>query len=557
MNPRTLLPVPPRLIRATTPLVEAIDVGIPQPALVTVPNVELLEVGEEWETSTGIFSFRLEDLQSCIASQEDPSLRTPVVKLGHVDPRFDGQPSLGRIINMRLENNDQTLVGDLAAMPLWLAQVLYTAYPRRSIEGQFEYTSRTGNTWPMVLTGVALLGDSYPAIDTLEDIQALWGATPPPLYPVEDVEEIAASGSFFRARKVNDMPDWLRKNEVAAATPSGTPVEASVSLDTVRRSYYDSPDVGMWWWIREVRINPLTLIVDDDEGGLFEVPVTVDGSDAITFGEPQSVKIEYVAASTGVPVLAAARGQIIAATHATPEETGRNKRDGSGEDATMAASSPTNTEKENNVEFTPEELARLGLPADATPEQIKAAIMGQAPAAPSEDGNPESQPETPATEPGAQPAQAPATGTPAETPPAAPDAAPATTDGVAVPEGMVLVDASVMEELRTGVAASSALVKRQEKADRDAILDGAIRAGKFGKGRRAHYENLLLSDPVGGKATIASLEPGLVPVAETGDGGAKVEAGSAEDQNAYPSGWRKSVEAARSGVGSSVKVVQD
>lgn len=542
-------------------MVEPIDVGILQPALVTVPNVELLEVGQEWETSTGVFDFRYEDLVSCISSQDDPALRTPVVKLGHVDPRFDGQPSLGRIVNMRLENNDQTLVCDLAAMPLWLAQVLYTAYPRRSIEGQFDFTTRTGNTWDMVLTGVALLGDAYPAIDTLEDIQALWGSTPPPLYPVEDVEEIAASGSFFRARKVDDMPNWHRKKEAVNAASGGTPVEASVSLDTVRRSYYDSDDVGMWWWIREVRINPLTLIVDDDEGGLWEVPVTVDGSDVITFGEPAQVKIEYVAAS-GVPVAASQKGQVIAATHATPEEAGRTSRPAPQEGATVASSGTTPTDtKGSDVEFTPEELERLGLPADATPDQIKAAVLGLTPATPSEDGNPESQPETPATEPGAQPAQAPAPGVPAQTPPAAPDAAPATpaapAPGVVVPEGMVLVDAATLEEMRTGIAASTALVKRTEKSDRDAILDGAIRAGKFGKGRRAHYESLLLSDPTGGKATIASLEPGLVPVTEVGEGGATVEAGSAEDQNAYPSGWRKSVEAARSGVGSSVKVVQD
>lgn len=555
MRSRTLLPVQ-RLIRATTPLVESVDVGVVQPALVTVPNVELLEVGQEWETSTGVFDFRLEDLQSCIASQDDPSLRSPVVKLGHVDPRFDGQPALGRIVNLRLENNDQTLVGDLAAMPLWLAQVLYTAFPRRSIEGQFDYTSRTGNTWPMVLTGVALLGDSYPAIDTLEDIQALWGATPPPLYPVEDVEEIAASGSFFRARKVDDMPNWLRKKEDVKASSGGTPVEASVSLDTVRRSYYDSDNVGMWWWIREVRINPLTLIVDDDEGGLFEVAVTMSADDEITFGEPTPVKVEYVAAS-GVPVAASQRGQIIAATHNTPEEAGRTSRPTTEEGATVASSSTTPTEtKGSDVEFTPEELERLGLPADATPEQIKAAVLGQAAGNPSEDGNPESQPETPATDPAAQPAQAPAPGTPAETPPAAPDAAPAS-EGVSVPEGMVLVDAATLEEMRSGIAASTALVKRTEKSDRDAILDGAIRAGKFGKGRRAHYEGLLLSDPVGGKATIASLADGLVPVEEQGEGGATVEAGSAQDQTAYPTGWQKSVAAARSGVGSSVKVVQD
>lgn len=500
----------------------AVDLAVPQPALVTVPNVQLLEVGEDWETSTGRFTFTTEDLVSCIQSQEDPSLRTPVVKLGHVDPRFDGQPSLAKIENMRLENNNQTLVGDLVAMPLWLAQVMYTAYPRRSIEGQFNFTTRTGNTWPMILTGVALLGDMYPAIDTLEDIQALWGATPPPLYPVQDVEEITASGSLFRARKVDDMPNWLKRREVVQA--SSTPVQAAVGLDTVRFAFYNSLGPGQdWWWIREVRVNPLSLIVDDDQAGLWEIPVTISAANEITFGDPKSVKVEYVAAS-GAPVAPAVPGQILAAVHATPEETGRTSRTEPEETATLVPSSNEPPE-ENNDMLTEEELAALGLAPDATREQISAAIMGAA------------------TEPTTEP----------ETAPVATETAPEPT-APAIPEGMVLVDASVLEEMRTGVAAAAGLVRRQEQADRDQILNDAIRAGKFPLGRRKHYEAMLSADPVGAKALIATLEPGLIPVAESGEQGS--ETAVAASSTAYPSGWASSVSAARRG-GDRVKVGQD
>lgn len=535
---------------ATVPLmgslVRATDTQV---VLVTVPNVELLEVGQEWETSTGVFDFRYEDLASCIASQDDPSLRTPVVKLGHVDTRkgFDGQPAFGKIENLRLTNNSQTLVGDLVGVPLWLAQIMSSAYPRRSIEGQFEFTSRTGNTWPMVLTGVALLGDAYPAIDTLEDIQALWGAQPPVLYPVEDVEEIAASGSFFKARKVDEVPNWLRKKEVAAAGASD--IKASVSLDTVRRSFYDTLDASqMWWWIREVRVNPLSLIVDDDEGGLFEVPVTAGSDDTVAFGDPTSVKIEYVAAS-GAPVPEHTPGQVLAASYERPEDTGRTPRASGSEGATLTPSNTTpspDTEEHPSMEFTDEELAALGLQPGATREQISTAILGQRQEGTPDDGNPDSQPETPATEPTAQPAQAPE-----------PGAEPAkAVETPVVPEGMVLVDAAMLTELRDGVAASGALIKRQEKSDRDELLDGAIRAGKFGKGRRAHYESLLLSDPLGGKATISALEPGLVPVSETVS--AKVgDSQEQEDTTSYPQAWKQSVSATRRGLGTQVKVVQD
>ena len=522
-------------------------------ALVTVPNVELLEVGQEWETSTGVFDFRYEDLASCVASQDDPSLRTPVVKLGHVDARkgFDGQPSFGKVENLRLTNNGMTLVGDLVGVPLWLASVMASAYPRRSIEGNFDFTSRTGNTWPMVLTGLALLGDAYPAIDTLEDIQALWGTEPPVLYKVEDVEEIAASGSGFKARKVDEVPNWLRKKEVAAAA---TEIKASVSLDTVRRSYYEGLDASqMWWWIREVRVNPLSLIVDDDEGGLYEIPVTAGTDDTVSFGEPKSVKIEYVAAS-GAPVPERPPGQVLAAMYDKPEETGRTSRlEGAVEDATMASSPPTKKEP-SNMDLTAEELAALGLTADATREQISAAILGQRQEGTPDDGNPASQPETPATEPGAQPATSPdyvqpPPGVPAGEPVAVPQQA-------VIPEGMALIDEPTLAELRQGVAASTQLVQRQAQRDRDEILDNAIRAGKFGPGRRKHYEGLLLSDPLGGKATIASLEPGLVPVAET----VAASVGSTEqveDTTSYPTGWKTSVAATRRGLSDRVKVVND
>lgn len=510
--------------------------AVAQPALVTVPNIEILEVGENWETSTGVFSFTAEDLASCVASQDDPALRSPVLKLGHIDPRFDGQPSFGRVGNLRLTNNNQTLVCDYLAMPFWLAQIMYTAFPRRSIEGQFDVKTRTGNTWPLVLTGIALLGDSYPAIDTLEDIQALWGATPPPLYPVEDVEEIAASGSFFKARKVQDMK-WLTK-KVAA---SGPEVKAAVGLDEVRHSFYESlGPTQMWWWIREVRINPLTLIVDDDEGSLWEVPVAVSGSDEITFGDPKAVKVEYVAAS-GAPVAEVQAGQVLAASHETPEDSGRTSRPDPEDSATLTSETSTPTPEESAPMLTEEELAALGLGPDATREQISAAILGQAKEEEPTvtDGNPLSQPETPADDPAAQPATAEVVETPE----------------VVIPEGMVLVDAATLAEMRTGVAAATSLVQRQEKQDRDEILDTAIRAGKFPKGRRTHYEALLSADPIGTKALIQTLEAGIIPVAEVGEQGSDVAA--AAEQSAYPAGWLRNVEAGRRTTSDRVKVGQD
>jgi len=332
-------------------------------------------------------------------------------------------------------------------------------------------------------------------------------------------------------------PKWLKKQEtVNAASPT---VKAAVGLDTVRYAFYESLEgTQAWWWIREVRVNPLALIVDDDMGALWEVAVNISATDEITFGEPKSVKIEYVAAS-GAPVAPALPGQILASSYEAPEESGGTSRPQPEDEATLVPSS--NDPEENDLMLTEAELTALGLPPDATREQISAAIMGTAEGTPSTDGNPNSQPETPSSDPAAQPATAPAP----ETPPA---------DAPVVPEGMVLVDAATLAEMRTGLVAATGLAERQAKADRDEVLNTAIRAGKFPLGRRAHYETMLSADPIGTKALIATMEPGLIPVTETGEQGS--DAASVAASNAYPAGWATSVKAAHRG-GDRVKVMQD
>jgi hypothetical protein len=147
-----------------------------RPNLVTVPNVELLEVGEDWDTSTGKFTWTHEDLVACIGALDDPAVRTPILKLGHMDPRFNGQPSFGRVENIHLSEDGMTIIGDLVGVPSWLADVMASAYPRRSIEGGSDVTTATGNKHAFVLTGLAVLGEQYPAITTLEDLQAVYAA---------------------------------------------------------------------------------------------------------------------------------------------------------------------------------------------------------------------------------------------------------------------------------------------------------------------------------------------------------------------------------------------
>lgn len=289
--------------------------------LVTVPNVELLEVGT-WETSTGVFTWTLDDLQAAVAAQDDPGYHTPTLKLGHVDPRFDGEPAVGRVENLRLSDDKQTLIGDYVAVPAWLADALPSAYPDRSIEGQFQLVTATGTTHRFGITAVALLGTVEPAISTLEDVarfltQGVAASTPP----------VCVS---------------LRRHGGHLVPPST--VQAAVSIDELRSAFYEAVagTSNPWAWIRECWVGDgAFLIVDDDEGNLFRVPWS-ESNGTISFATPERVAISYVPAPA-------------------PEEEQQSGL------VLMARNVPLSPEV---ATMTPEQLAELGLEPDATPEQI-------------------------------------------------------------------------------------------------------------------------------------------------------------------------------------------
>jgi 2'-5' RNA ligase len=155
-----------------------VDITVPAAApLATIPNVELMRAGQ-WAISTGLATFTPDDLASAVAAMDCPAVRRPVLKLGHVDPRFDGEPAVGWIGNMGTADGGATLVGDYTSMPGWLGDVIASAYPDRSIEGQYDYRCQVGHLHPFVITGVALLGVTPPGVgnlQSLQDVAALYG----------------------------------------------------------------------------------------------------------------------------------------------------------------------------------------------------------------------------------------------------------------------------------------------------------------------------------------------------------------------------------------------
>lgn len=302
------------------------------PDLVTIPNVPLVSTGT-YRLASGEHTFTAADLLAAVAALDDPAVRTPVLKLGHDGPLTSDQPTIGKVEAMRLSEDGQTLYGDLVGVPKWLADILPTAYPRRSIEANLGVKSATGRKHRMVLTALSLLGTTLPGVATLDDLRHL--------YTAESVPEFIEAGEPICAM----LPSM-------ATTPDPpTPrISAAVEIEDVRRAYYDALDSARsFWWIRAIRLDPQDLIVDDDEGTLYRVPWSV-GKDGPEFGDPVPVRIEYI--DTPEPVRASVGGAIMAAYE------------------TRAESRP---DERSNMD--PKDIReRLGLAEDATDDEVLARL---------------------------------------------------------------------------------------------------------------------------------------------------------------------------------------
>ncbi|MDA4110186.1 hypothetical protein MHOL44478_23420 [Mycobacterium holsaticum DSM 44478] len=173
----------------------------------TIPNVPLIHVGEH-EASTGPWDVTPEDLRSIVEAHAAGIVR-PVIKLGHEGPLRDAGPALGTVTDLAIINGGRTLVGTFTGVPRAIANLLPHAYPQRSVECLLDYTDTTGHAWPVVLSAVALLGATAPAVkelDSLADVAALYGvdlaATAGPSERRVVIASAAPDPSADRARAV-------------------------------------------------------------------------------------------------------------------------------------------------------------------------------------------------------------------------------------------------------------------------------------------------------------------------------------------------------------------
>lgn len=151
----------------------------PAVATSTIKDVELVSVGE-WPASTGATRVTRAHLEACLAAAADNDVDHAPIRIGHVDPRFDGEPALGwvrptGIVDTRRDGRKvDTLVGDIIGIPSRLSEVAPTAFRRRSVELAWDVTTPAGKTYPVVLAGLALLGVAAPAVKGLSDVLALF-----------------------------------------------------------------------------------------------------------------------------------------------------------------------------------------------------------------------------------------------------------------------------------------------------------------------------------------------------------------------------------------------
>jgi hypothetical protein len=469
--------------------------------LCTFYNVEVGTTGT-WSAMTGEITFTEEDFASAVDAVNDPAIKSPKLKIGHLDPRFtpddvngsifDGNPALGKIINLRLGNNNQSVYGDIVGVPEWLAKIMPTAFPSRSLEGWHQIKTATGKVHDFVITAVSLLGVEAPAVETIEDLQVLFSSDGP-----EGVEIIGDRVAAVRGERMSQK------------------VAASLSVEDIRRSFYDdfaTEESGRyWWWIRGVYVEPSLVIVDGDDDTLYAVAYTPGDNDVTVWGDPVEVFTQFVEKDSG--------------------KVAASKR--LGVDALLAGASDVyNNAEDSRLENRPKEVKAMGidipalrdrlsltaeqLPDDASEESINALLANPPVAEPPEGGAPEEIVEDVAEE----------------------DAA-----LVAAANG-VTIDKAAYEQLQASAAMGVEARKEQLKADRTAIVTAAQKKGKFPPAAAAGYLAQLSRGGEIEKQTrefIEQLPENTVPVEETGGAGEPDVAAA----QGYDESWLSPAEQAR------------
>lgn len=490
--------------------------------LETIPGVPIARVGE-WKTSTGRWVCTPEQLNDAVRAATDPAFRRPVIKIGHTDKRFnasagDGTPALGGLKNLRVDDSGEVLLADLVGVPARLARVLDSAYPSRSVEANLGVVTQDGNAYSMVVTGLALLGETPPAIESLGDVLNLFD---PPTPDAQDADTWVAAASVAASitkdgTVLAPVPAVGERGPEPFTFRPGDRVAASVPIDDLQEQAvrYARANGIQNPWVREVWTDKVIVVggdLDDppDTYGddLFEIDWT-ESAGVFTFTGPWEVRVQYqrINDQDGDPwdkpgpgvVTVPPEDELSAsgerAAPAQPISPLRYVR-GRGDVSTSIPEEPRHVS-----DIAAQVRERLGLPPDADDAAVTAALDQRLAAG--------------------QPAP-----TPPETPTPAPAPEPVTASGQRADLERLVAErvAAAVAPFRERLEVTSQELANRKEAERiqnrDTLLASAVAAGKIPPAERQKWLDLYDKGPESAAAVeqvFASLAKGTaVPVTVT------------------------------------------
>src|SRR5882672_715085 len=513
-----------------------------KPALVTIPNVPLIEVGMDWPAMTGSVTVTREDLLSVASAHDDPGVPSAKLKLTLIEDTHGTaitEPCFGRATNVRFNEEDQTLYCDYEGVPSWLADILPAAWPGRSVELYHEVKTATGGYHKACIGAVQLLGVEWPGITTLDDLPLYYGKSQPETVELKfdvAVATMAKGGHLGRSEGVT---------------------KATVNVEDVRRAYYDKLDEqgNFAWWVKAVLLDPTQLVVEDEwEGNLYIVDFSISDS-SIEFSDPKPVQIEYVEKQEKV---AAAHAFVAGFSHSGREVLAHYKS--ATEAGREVKLSNHGTEGGGMTDEQRKELAdKLGLPETATEEEVNAKLAEDALAATTSTAA-----ENPGTGDGAKGGSTQVAATPDEGQPAVttPGTGGGSTAAEALMSGTVQVDAEQWKQMQNDAKMGREARTTQLAAEDTSVLTKALGEGRFPPARLAHWKTMLENDREGTMVLLTAepdkggLAPGLVPVGQQNGHGGNGDGTDFATGEAYPQEWfpevaarktRLAAEAARGG----------
>lgn len=145
-------------------------------------SVPICKIGE-WDGLTGKAVITRDLCESVISAARDNEVDQARLKIGHISSMNtalgDGAPAFGWIERPRMDEDGVTLRGDIKGVPKKLASLVGTAYKKVSVELRKGVRTPSGKQYPHVLSGLALLGASAPAVKGLDDLADLYASEAP------------------------------------------------------------------------------------------------------------------------------------------------------------------------------------------------------------------------------------------------------------------------------------------------------------------------------------------------------------------------------------------